>query len=104
MTDRVSALAVRCASRLPGSPRSLQEDSADFTLELTALVSAIKETSERYAFDLEGRPDAIAAIRHALPAMEAELLDAVLDDVACELAARQEALYRVAHAAKGAPR
>jgi hypothetical protein len=32
--------------------------------------------------------------------MEAELLDAVLDDVACELAARQEALYRVVHAAK----
>ena len=52
-------------------------------------------------FDLEGRPAAIAAIRSALPAMEAELLDAVLEDVACELAATREALYLVAAAQAG---
>jgi hypothetical protein len=33
--------------------------------------------------------------------MEADLLDAILEDVACELAAYQEALYRLA-AARGA--
>jgi len=32
--------------------------------------------------------------------MEAELLDAVLEDVVCELAANREALYRVVQAVR----
>jgi hypothetical protein len=96
MNDRVATLAAQCAKRLPASSRSFREDASEFANELAALVNAIKQTSDAYAFDLEGRPGAISAIRLALPAMEAELLDAVLDDLACELAARQEALYRIA--------
>ena len=77
--ESVRGLARDCARRLPAPPSSFYHD--------------------RFAFDLEGRPAAIAAIRRALPAVEAELFDAVLDDVACELAAVQETLYQVAVAA-----
>jgi hypothetical protein len=100
MTDRLAARAAQCAKRLPVSPRSFREDAPDFANELADLVNTVKQTSEAYAFDLEGRPGAIAAIRSALPAVEAELLDAVLDDIACELAAWKEALYRTALAAR----
>lgn len=105
MSDRPSvpaSLAAACARRLPVSPRSFRDDAAGFERELAALVSTVKTTGEQFNFDLDGRPGAIAAIRHALPAMEAELFDAVLEDVACELAARQEALYQVAQAARKA--
>ena len=67
---------------------------------LTAFVTGLQGQDARYAFDAQGRPGALAAIRAALPAMERDLLDAVLEDVACELAAWQEALYQVAQAAK----
>ena len=105
MSDRLSVLAnlaVACARRLPVSPGSFRDDAARFERELAGLVAAVKATDERFNFDVDGRPGAIAAIRHALPAMEAELFDAVLEDVACELAARQEALYQVAQAARKA--
>jgi hypothetical protein len=59
------------------------------TLEL------VKASDPKFAFDREGRPGAIAAIRAALPAMERELLDAVLEDCECELAATREALVRM---------
>jgi hypothetical protein len=98
----LARLASACARRLPDSARSLDEDAPGFTHELAELVSAVSAADARFTFDLGGRPGALAAIRRALPAVEAELFDAVLDDVACELAARQEALYLIAHAARTA--
>ena len=43
-----------------------------------------------------GGPDAINAVREALPMMERDLFDAVLEDHACEVAAIEEALYQFA--------
>jgi hypothetical protein len=67
---------------------------------LDALIGAVRDSHERFTFDVEGRPGAIAAVREALPASEAELLSAILEDVAAELAAYQEALYQVVIAAR----
>ena len=92
----IHRLAAACAERLPVVSGPLQDAVPAFERELDDLLTAIRESHERFAFDVEGRPAAVAAIRNALPMMEAELFDAVLEDVACEMAARQEALYRVA--------
>lgn len=104
MTDplpNLSSLASACLRRMPADARSFREDASVCADELTALVEAVKQQDGAYAFDLEGRPGAIAAVRRALPVMEAELLEAVLEDVACELAAWQEALYRLVTTARG---
>jgi hypothetical protein len=103
MIDRAMPedLARDCAGQMPASPRPLHDDLPAFERELTALIAAVAATHPRYTFDPDGRPGAIAAIRRALPAMEAELLDAVLEDVACELAANREAFYRVLQAVRG---
>jgi hypothetical protein len=63
-----------------------------------ALLHAVRAAHERFAFDRVGRPGAVHAVREALPAMEREVFDAVLDDHACELAAVEEALYQFARA------
>jgi len=63
-----------------------------------ALLQAIRARHERFAFDRDGRPGAVNAVREALPAMEREVFDAVLEDHACELAAVEEALYQFARA------
>ena len=97
--ESVRGLARDCARRLPAPPSSFYHDRFAFEDAFQALLSDVRGSHERFAFDLEGRPAAIAAIRRALPAVEAELFDAVLDDVACELAAVQETLYQVALAA-----
>lgn len=102
MSKTLDMFAADCAGRMPQAPRSFQDDRAALGEALDALLTAVRHSHERFAFDRDGRPDAIAAVRHALPAMEADLLDAILDDVACELAAYQEALYRVA-AVRGEP-
>jgi hypothetical protein len=60
----------------------------------------VKASDPKFAFDREGRPGAIAAIREALPAMERDLFDAVIEDCECELAATREALFRIASALK----
>jgi hypothetical protein len=96
MSKTLDTLAADCAARIPPAPRSFQDDRPVLGDPLDALLTAIRDSHERFAFDRDGRPGAIAAVRHALPAMEADLLDAVLEDVACELAAYQEALYRIA--------
>jgi hypothetical protein len=96
MSKTLDTLAADCAGRIPQTPGSFQDDRAALGEALDALLTAVRHSDERFAFDRDGRPGAVAAVRHALPAMEAELLDAILDDVACELAAYQEALYRVA--------
>ena len=72
------------------------------TTEVDALVAAIRELEPRFAFDRAGRPGAVAAVRQALPAMERELLDAIVEDYACELAALREAIDQVAGAVRRA--
>ena len=99
MSD-VSQRAAECAGAIPADARSFNDDRASFAEALDALLRAVRSSHERFAFDLEGRPGAIAAVREALPASEAELLTAILDDVAAELAAYQEALYQMAAAAR----
>jgi hypothetical protein len=59
------------------------------------LLHAIRGTDARFAFDREGRPGAIDAVRGALPAIEQELFDAVVEDHACEIAAIEESLFQV---------
>ena len=66
--------------------------------EYVALLNAVRKTHERFAFDRDGRPGAIGAVREALPVMERDLFEAVLDDHACELAAVEEALFQFARA------
>src|SRR4051812_42075766 len=96
MSKPLHDLIAACAERIPAQPRSFQDDHPRLAPDLDALLTAIRESHERFAFDRDGRPGAVAAVRRALPSMEAELLDAILDDVACELAAYQEALYQLA--------
>lgn len=69
--------------------------------EFQRILEVVKASAPKFAFDREGRPDAIAAIRGALPAMERDLLDAVIEDCECELAATREVLFRLL-AARGA--
>jgi hypothetical protein len=76
------------------------EDYAGMAAQLTALLEGVRQSNARFAFDREGRPGAIAAIRSALPQLERELLDAVLEDHAAEIAATQEAFYRLTMAAR----
>jgi hypothetical protein len=98
--SNVRQRAAQCARAIPAGARSFNEDRAAFGAALSELVGAVRASHERFAFDAEGRPGAIAAVREALPASEAELLGAILEDVAAELAAYQEALYQLAVAAR----
>jgi hypothetical protein len=66
--------------------------------ELDALLDAVRALDARFNFDRQGRPGAIAAVRHALPTMERDLFDAVIDDHACEVAALSEAVWQFAAA------
>ena len=63
--------------------------------EFTRTLEAVKGTDPRFVYDREGRPGAIAAIRSALPGIERELFDAVIEDCECELAATREAMFRL---------
>ena len=58
-------------------------------------LDAVKTSNATFAFDREGRPGAIAAIRGALPMMERDLFDAVMEDCECELAAAREAMFQM---------
>jgi hypothetical protein len=100
-SETLDHLAAACARRLPRSSATFQEALPAFESQWRELLAAVAGSHERFAFDLQGRPAAVTAVRNALPAMEAELFDAVLDDLTCELAAAREALYRVALAARG---
>jgi hypothetical protein len=63
--------------------------------ELQRLLDTLKTRDPRFAFDREGRPGAVAAVRGALPLMERELFDAVMEDCECECAALREALFQM---------
>jgi len=71
------------------SDRNAIEDEFQRTLE------AVKSGRPNFAFDREGRPGAIAAVRAALPTVERELFDAVIEDCESELAATREALFQM---------
>lgn len=101
MNDEILRRADSVAARI-GASHSYVEDLPRFEQEMRALLAAVARVDARYAFDRDGRPGAIEAVRHALPAVERELLDAVVEDHACELAAVQEALYQVALAVRRA--
>jgi hypothetical protein len=91
LTRRAEALA----ARLPPSGTSFADDLHGFDTEFRALVDAVRQIDAQFAFDRDGRPAAIETIRAALPGVERELLEAVVEDHACELRAIQEALYQV---------
>ena len=59
------------------------------------ILEHVRTSGPQFGFDREGRPGAIAAVRGALPLMERELFDAVIEDCACELAATREAVLQM---------
>jgi hypothetical protein len=68
--------------------------------EFHRTLEALKASHTQFTFDRDGRPGAIAAIRGALPTIERELFDAVIEDCECELAATREALFQMIAALK----
>ena len=90
--------AADMAASLTGSDPTFDAVRTRAEREYLALLHAVRKTHARFAFDRDGRPGAINAVREALPMMERDLFDAVLEDHACELAAVEEALYQFARA------
>ena len=70
-------------------------DRASIEHDFQRTLDAVKTSNPKFAFDRDGRPGAIAAIRAALPTMERELFEAVIEDWECELAATREALFQM---------
>ena len=87
--------AAQIASQLDRAAPSFSDARLRVEQEYLDLLGALRGIDERFAFDREGRPDAIRAVREALPLMERDLFDAIVDDHACEVAAIEEALYQV---------
>ena len=96
--------ADQLAARIGHGAETFAEARRDIEREYLDLLHAVRATHERFAFDRDGRPGAIGAVREALPLMERDLFEAVMDDHACELAAVEEALYQLARALARAPR
>ena len=71
------------------------DDRIAIESEFRSILEAVKESDPRFAFDREGRPAAIEAVRNALPMMERDLFDAVMEDCECELAAMREAMFQM---------
>jgi hypothetical protein len=91
----VARNATLLAQRIDGTFDSFESARTIAGREYHQLLEAVKSTHQRFAFDRDGRPAAIAAVREALPQMERELFEAVLEDQACELAATEEALFQL---------
>ena len=93
---------IRCADglaiALTGDELSFDDARQRAESEYLALLAAVRQSHQRFAFDREGRPHAVNAVREALPMMERDLFDAVIEDHACEMAAVEEALYQFARA------
>jgi hypothetical protein len=94
-SDAIRPLADRLAARLTDDTSPAAEALQHLDAEYRELLSAVTRLSARYAFDRAGRPGAIGAVRDALPLMERDLFDAVVEDHACEVAAIEEALYQL---------
>lgn len=93
--DDVARDVERCA-------RHFIEQSADRPAASSGyrdLLALVRNLDQRFAFDDEGRPAAIEAVRNALPTMERDLLDAIIEDFTCQLAAAAEAARQIARAA-----
>ena len=91
----LAQLADACAIRLPAA---LSAEALAHEPTFQALINAVRQSDPRFAFEREGRPGAIAAVREALPLMERDLFDAVIDDHACEVAALSETLLSLVQA------
>jgi hypothetical protein len=72
----------------------------DIEREFRRILDAVAGSDAKFVFDREGRPGAIGAIRAALPQVERELFDAVMEDCECELAAAREAMFRLVEGLK----
>ena len=94
----VLKLAAACAARLNDL---VSADAAVLEPDFRALLDAVRRTDPRFDFDRDGRPGAIAAVREALPLAERELLDAIVEDHACEIAAIHEAMFQIASQRRG---
>lgn len=81
-----------------GDAESFTDARRNLGPEYDELLRAIRNVDPRFAFDRDGRPGAVGAVREALPMMERDLFEAVLDDHACEIAAIEEALFQVLRA------
>jgi hypothetical protein len=92
---QLERLADACAMRLAAGQSA---DALALEPTFTVLLNAIRDSDARFAFDHEGRPAAIAAVREALPVIERDLFDAVVEDHACEIAALTQALVLMAKA------
>jgi len=92
----VARRAEELAVSLTGTEGSFDAARQHAEAEYAALLDAVRRAHSRFAFDREGRPGAVNAVREALPAMERDVFEAVLEDHACELAAVEEALYQFA--------
>jgi hypothetical protein len=93
-STHIVRLAEMCAALVDRDSRSF-DAAPEFRKELNELLDALKTLDPRFLFDRGGRPGAVAAIRGALPAIERELFDAVMEDCECELAATREAFFQV---------
>jgi hypothetical protein len=91
----VSRRARACAAHVQ-LPSPSSADRRRFEEALDQLMIAIRDLGPRFAFEREGRPEAMAAVRASLPAAMREVFDAVTDDMTCELAAAREAAYHAA--------
>ena len=101
-TEDTGASVTECAdalaSRLTGRERSFADVKSACNSEYEALLQAVGRLDTRLAPDRPGRPGAVAAVRNALPAVEQELFDAIVDDHTCEVAAVEEALFQLIRA------
>ena|SRR5688572_6583511 len=93
--ETLAQRADRLAARLGEAP-SFVEAIEPVGAEYRNLLAAVAQRGARFAFDREGRPGALGAVREALPLMERDLFDAIVEDHACEVAAIEEALYQLA--------
>jgi hypothetical protein len=96
VTTDILHCASTLASVVSGDQPTFDDAKRIAEPEYAALLAAIRSSNPRFAFDRDGRPGAIDAVREALPAMEREVFEAVIEDHACELAAVEEALYQFA--------
>ena len=97
-STHVVRLAELCAARIDPASRSFDDNLQHFKHELDQLLDALKSLDPRFLFDRGGRPGAVSAIRGALPGVERELFDAVMEDCECELAATREAFFQLVRA------
>jgi hypothetical protein len=96
--DRVVKSADELAARLNLAAESFMDARGSVNVPYEDLLKTIRDLHQRYAFDREGRPGALAAVREALPVMERDLFEAIVEDHACEVAAIEEALFQLARA------